>query len=202
MKTYAGKTVEEALKAAAEDLQIDESEIVFEVAEEKKGIFSRKAVINVYELSDAIDYLESYLKDVITALGIGDVEVVSTLEDDVIRVQIDTNHNPILIGKNGVTLQALNEIARLAVSARFKKRFRILLDVGDYKDAKYHRLARHARQVAKEVQETKVDVALDPMTSDERRVVHNALTRFSHIRTESEGEGRDRAVVIKYSEED
>lgn len=202
MKTYTAKTLEDAIKAAVDELGVPEEELAYEVAEEKKGLFSKKVVINVYELSDAIEFMEKYLKDVITALGIDEVEVSTTLQDDIIRVKIDTSHNPVLIGKNGVTLQALNEITRLAVSTKFKRRFRILLDVGDYKDAKYRRVAAIGRRVAKEVQKTKVDVTLEAMPSDERRIVHNALANFSHIKTESEGEGSHRAVVVKYTDEE
>ena len=202
MKTYTAKTVEDAIKLATEELGIEEINLVFQIIEEKNGLFSKKATIQVYELSDAIEYANQYIKDVIQSLGISDVEAKSSLEDDVIRIEINTNHNPILIGKNGVTLQALNEIVRLAVSSKFKRRYRILLDVGEYKDKKYSHIASIARKAAKEVQKTKIDVTLNPMPSDERRVVHNALSRFSHIRTESFGEGRNRAVTIKYSEEE
>lgn len=200
MKTYTAKTVEDATKLASEELGIPEDDIVFSIIEEKKGLLSKKVVIEVYELTDAIEYAQKYVKDVIESLGIGGVSTKASLEDDIIRIEIDSDHNPILIGKNGVTLQALNEIARLAVSGKFHHRFRILLDIGDYKGTKYSRVASLARRTAKEVQKTKVDVTLDPMPSDERRIVHNVLTDFSHIKTESSGEGHRRAVTIKYVE--
>lgn len=200
MKEYTAKTIEEAVKLASEELGIDENDVIFTIQDEKKGLLSRKATIVVYELSDAIEFAEKYVKDVIESLGIGSVTTKASLEDDIIRIQIDTDHNPILIGKNGITLQALNEIVRLAVSGKFRRRFRILLDVGDYKNSKYARVASVARRTAKEVQKTKVDVTLDPMPSDERRIVHNVLAEFSHIATESSGEGHHRAVTIKYVE--
>lgn len=200
MKTYTAKTVQDAVNTAVEELGIPEDELIFSVTEEKKGIISKKATIEVVELTDIIEFTEQYIKDVIESLGIGDVKTKTSLEDDIIRVEIDSDHNPILIGKNGITLQALNEIVRLAVSGKFRHRFRILLDIGDYKDVKYSRVASIARRAAKEVQKSKVDVTLDPMPSDERRVVHNVLTDFSHIKTESSGEGHRRAVTIKYVE--
>ena len=200
MKTYTAKSVEEAVKLAAEELLIDENDVIFTITDEKKGLLSKKATIVVYELSDAIEFAEEYIKNVIESLGIGSVTTKASLEDDIIRITIDTDHNPVLIGKNGVTLQALNEIVRLAVSGKFRRRFRILLDIGDYKNSKYVRVASVARRTAKEVQKTHVDVVLDPMPSDERRIVHNVLSNFSHIATESSGEGRRRAVTIKYVE--
>lgn len=200
MKEYTAKTVDEAVKIASEELGVDENDVIFTISEEKKGLVSKKATIVVYELSDAIEFAEEYVKNVVESLGVGEVKVNTSLQDDIIRIQIDTDHNPILIGKNGVTLQALNEIVRLAVSGKFRRRFRILLDIGDYKDSKYARVASVARRTAKEVQKTKVDVTLDPMPSDERRIVHNVLSEFNHIKTESSGEGHRRAVTIKYVE--
>lgn len=200
MKTYTAKTIEEAIELASQELGIPSDEVIFTIEEEKKAIFGKKATINVYELTDAIDFAESYVKNVLESLGIGDVTTKTSLEDDIIRIEINSDHNPILIGKNGVTLQALNEITRLAVSGKFRRRFRILLDIGDYKDNKYSRVASIARKTAKEVQKTKVDVTLDPMPSDERRVVHSAVSEFSHIKTESIGEGHKRSVTIKYVE--
>lgn len=196
MKKYQAKTIDEALEMAAQELGILPSDVNFAVQEEKKGLF-KKVTIEVYELSDAIEFAEEYLKNVTAALGIKS-ETTTVLKDDIIHVSLNSDHNPILIGKNGKTLQALNELARLAVSSKFKKRFRILLDINDYKDGKYSRVAFAARKAAKEVQKTKMDATLEPMPADERRVVHNALANFSHIKTESAGEGHHRAVVIKY----
>ncbi|MFA5442258.1 MAG: RNA-binding cell elongation regulator Jag/EloR [Bacilli bacterium] len=196
MKKYQAKTIDEAVEIAAQELGILPSEVNFAVQEEKKGLF-KKVTIEVYELSDAIEFTEDYLKNVTEALGIQS-ETTTVLKDDIIHVSLNSDHNPILIGKNGKTLQALNDLARLAVSSKFKKRFRILLDINDYKDGKYSRVAFAARRAAKEVQKTKMDATLEAMPADERRVVHNALANFSHIKTESEGEGHRRAVVIKY----
>lgn len=196
MKKYQAKTIDEAVEMAAQELGILPSDVNFAVQEEKKGLF-KKVTIEVYELSDAIEFAEEYLKNVTAALGIQS-ETTTVLKDDIIRISLNSDHNPILIGKNGKTLQALNELARLAVSSKFKKRFRILLDINDYKDGKYSRVAFAARKAAKEVQKTKMDATLEPMPADERRVVHNALANFSHIKTESAGEGHHRAVVIKY----
>ena len=198
MKEYSAKTVEEAVALAANELGVEATDLVYEVVSEKKGLFARKAVIGVYELADVIEYAEKYVKDVIAVLGAGEATTSASLQGDIIRISLDCEHNPILIGKNGITLQSLNEITRLAVSGKFRKRYRILLDIGDYKNSKYGRVASLARRTAKEVQKTKIDVKLDPMPSDERRVVHNVLSNFSHISTESSGEGRNRAVTIKY----
>jgi spoIIIJ-associated protein len=87
---------------------------------------------------------------------------------------------------------------KLAVSNKFRHRYRILLDVGGYKEDKYSRIAYIAKKNAAQVLKTHIDVHLEPMTPDERRVVHNTLSGMEHIKTESSGEGKDRAVSIKY----
>ena len=188
MKTYSAKTIEEALAAAAQDLALPLEEISYEVTDEKKGLFSKKVTIAVYELSDAIAYAEDYLVKGIATFGIT-ATTKAVLSDDIIRISIDSDHNSILIGKNGKTLQALNELTKLAVSSKFKKRFRILLDINDYKDSKYEKLISIARRTAREVQKTKVSVTLEAMPADERRVIHNALNGMPNIKTESIGEG-------------
>ena len=197
MKEFKGKTIEEALKAASEELGIASENIVYKVTDEKKGLFRKEATIEVYEESDALEYAEQYLKDAIGALGI-EITTEAHVEDDIIHVSIDSKRNPVLIGKNGRTLQALNELVRLAVSNKFRHRYRILLDVGGYKEDKYGRLAYVARRNANEVLKSHVDVKLEPMTPDERRIIHNTLSGMEHIKTESTGEGAARAVVIKY----
>jgi spoIIIJ-associated protein len=197
MKEFTGKTVEEAVKAAADALGVDSIHLVYEVKEEKKSLFKKTATISVYEHDDAAKFGEEYLISALKGLGI-EATASSVMEDDIIKITLESERNPVLIGKAGRTLQALNELVKLAVSNKFRHRYRILLDVGGYKEDKYDRVARIAKRNAKEVQRNKISVQLEPMTPDERRIVHNTLTGWEHIKTESSGEGRERAVTIKY----
>ncbi len=197
MKTYTTKTLEDALAQAEKELNIPANDLSYKIVEEKAGLFSRKLVVEVYEVSDAIAFAEAYLIKAISQFGI-EVKTKTELKDDIINITLDTSRNPILIGKNGITLQALNELVRLATSSKFKKRFRILLDINDYKEAKYDKVVSIAKRLAKDVVRTKQDITLDPMPADERRMVHNALTGMPNIKTESVGEGAHRAICIRY----
>jgi spoIIIJ-associated protein len=197
MKTYTAKTLEDVLAQAEKELNIPANDLSYKIVDEKTGIFSRKLVVEVYEVSDAIVFAEAYLIKTISQMGI-DVTAKTTLKDDIINITINSSRNQILIGKNGITLQALNELVRLATSSKFKKRFRILLDVNDYKEAKYDKVVAIAKRIARDVTRTKVDVTLDPMPADERRMVHGALTGMPNIKTESVGEGHHRAICIRY----
>ena len=197
MKKYTAKTVEEAVKLASEDLKIEESELVYEIEEEKKTVFTKKATIAVYEVADIIEYAEEYIKTVINGLGL-EVSLQTFYRDGVAKILIETNKNSLIIGKNGSTLQSLNELVKLACNTKFKRKVRILLDIGDYKDKKYSKVISLAKRSAKEVLKTHVDIKLDPMTPDERKKVHNALSTFKNIKTESVGDGKERSIVIKY----
>lgn len=199
MNEYLGKTVEEALENASKELGIPVEELVYIVTNKTAGLLKKKIIVEVYDLADVIEYAENYILGVLDSLEI-ESTVNSKIDDEVVRITIDSTHNPILIGKNGKTLQALNEVAKLAVSNHFHKKFRILLDVNGYKDKKYYHLSKMARRCAHEVQTTKTTYTFDPMSADERRIIHNAVSGMKNVRTESIGEGTHRQVQIIYVE--
>lgn len=199
MKKYVAKTLDDALALAAKETGEEKENLVYKVISEKKTLFTKRVEIEVYDLSDAVAYLEDYLVKAIGEFNIT-ATVKSHIEDEIIYVNIDSDHNSILIGKNGRTLQALNEIAKLAVSSKFKKKYRVLLDINDYKDGKYNKVVYMAKHMAREVQRSHETMTMEAMPADERRMIHNALSTMPHIRTESVGEGKHRQITIRYVE--
>ena len=201
MKFFVGKTVEEALAKASEELNSPVENITYEVINETKSLLGLKKKVEISAYTDAmiIEFVQNYIKDIIEALGL-EVSLATKYEDGFIRIKISTNHNSILIGKNGRTLQALNQVVRCATNFTFKKRVRILLDINDYKEEKYAKLASIAKREAIRVSKTKITAVLDPMTADERRAVHNAIANFKNVKTISEGEGKNRHITIVYEE--
>ena len=199
MEVYTGKTIDEALTKASEERGVPMNELIYRDTGKTVGLFTKKVQVEVYDLADVVRYAEDYLLNATDVLGI-ESSVKSKLDDNVIRITLDSTHNPILIGKNGVTLQALNELVKLATNNHFHKRFRILLDINGYKDNKYEKLERIARKCAKDVQKTKTTYTFDPMPADERRAIHNALNGWRNVRTESIGEGSHRQVQIIFVE--
>lgn len=199
MEIYTGKSIDEALTKASEKSGTPIEDLIYRDTGKTVGLFSKKVQVEVYELADVVRYAEDYLLNATDALGI-ESSVKSRLDDDVIRITLDSTHNPILIGKNGVTLQAFNELVKLATNNYFHRRFRILLDINGYKDNKYSKLERLARKIAKDVQKSKTTYTFDPMPADERRAIHNALNGWRNIKTESIGEGSHRQIQIIYVE--
>ena len=112
MKTFTAKTIEEAVAEACAELNVSEKTLSYEVKEEKKGLFKKSATINVFDKDDVAEYAVEYIKKSLYALGV-QVSAESVIEEDIIKITIDSDHNPILIGRNGKTLQALNELTKL-----------------------------------------------------------------------------------------
>ncbi len=200
MKVFIGKTKDEALNNAATELNVPVENIYVEEVKENKGIFGRIKSVEVtcYTDSMVVEFVQEYLRKVIEAMGISITGITPSYTDGLIKVKMTTSHNSILIGKDGETLQALNEITRCAANATFKKKVRVLLDINDYKTDKYSKLISIAKREAIKVSKTKVTASLSPMSADERRAVHNALVTFRHVRTVSIGEGKERHITLEY----
>ncbi|MBR2067683.1 MAG: protein jag, partial [Solobacterium sp.] len=103
-----------------------------------------------------------------------------------------------LSGKGGDTLKAINTVVRNAASSEFKKRYEIMIDINGYKEDRYDKVIAMAKRIAKTVVRTKTNATLDPLPSDERKVIHQALSEMPNIRTESVGERSQRRLQIIY----
>ena len=193
------KTKEEALNLVLSKLNAQEQEIVYSYKEIKGGLFKG----TTYECegflrSEVISDTEEFVKDVLKGMGI-DANIEVSNKENITTLKIYSTNNPIVIGKDGKNLEALTTIVRQYVKNKAVSNApRIILDVEDYKDRQIKRIERLAKNLAREVLKTKVDVEMDNMNSYERRAVHNILTDYKNIETESVGEEPNRHVVIKY----
>ena len=111
---------------------------------------------------------------------------------------MNADNNSILIGKGGVILRALNLIARTAVQTQFKERINVSIDINGYKENRYKKVASMAKRIGKQVQRSKIAAKLDPIPADERKVVHQVISEMEHLKTESQGEGKERFITISY----
>ncbi|MCI7222292.1 MAG: Jag N-terminal domain-containing protein [Firmicutes bacterium] len=199
LSTYTAKNLDDALREACikKDCRIDE--LTYNVLEENKGFLGigSSVKIEAYCLNDVKEFLFDYLGNFFTNANI-ECSVEIFQKDDSFTIMLDAENNAVLIGKNGKTLQAINTVVKSAVNSEFKRKFKILVDINNYKQERYSKLKSMAIRIAKNVSRTKVDASLDPMSNDERKVIHQALANFKHIKTESEGEGLNRHLVIKY----
>ena len=199
MKNYTAKTVQDAVNLACQELGVTIDELNYEVIKETKTFFTKKAEIECYTISMVQEYIEEYVKRFISEMGF-EIETVSYLQDGRIYCNINTSNNSILIGKAGVILRAINFIVKNAVSTTYKKRIELSIDINGYKEDRYKKVSSMAKRLGKQILRTKADIKLDPMPADERKVMHQELSKFEHVKTESHGEGKNRHMVISYVE--
>ena len=199
MKNYTAKTLEDLLAAAAEEKGVTPEELTYFITEEKKGILGIGSSVSadVYCADDIKEFLFDYIGNFFTGID-QDIEVGIEEKDNGYIVRLNAENNAVLIGRMGKTLTALNTVIRSAVNNEFRKRIDVLIDVNDYKEDRYSKLRFLARRTAKQVQRSHVDAVLDPMPNDERKIIHKYLSNWHNIRTESEGEGADRHLCIRY----
>ena len=200
MKKYTGKTLNDVLNAAAAEKGVTVEELTYFVTEEKQGFLGIGASVTaeVYASCDVKEFLFNYIGEFFTGLN-QDIEIeIFEEEDGSYQIMLNAENNAVIIGKNGQTLQALNTVVRGAVNSAFRKRFHVLIDINHYKEERYEKVKSIAGRIAKTVQRTKVDASLDPMPNDERKVIHQYLSDWKNIKTESEGEGIHRHLKIMY----
>jgi spoIIIJ-associated protein len=101
-----------------------------------------------------------------------------------------------LIGAHGETLDALQELTRLAVAQKTGSRSRLMLDVSGHRQARRAELAALAADTARQVLESGTSARLAPMNPFERKVVHDAIAAVDGVYSESEGEEPNRRVVV------
>jgi len=137
------------------------------------------------------DYLERLL-DIIDYDGDIDLDV----EGDRAVVAVVGSGLQALIGPNGATLEALQELTRLAVQQQTGVRSRLMLDIGGYRARRRTALSGIARDAANEVLSSGSSVRLDVMNPFERKIVHDTVAAVDGVRSESEGEEPERRVVV------
>lgn len=199
-QTFQGKTKEEAIINATEGLNAKEDELVIVEKEIKKSLFGKKIEVEAITKEELNQEIKNYLQKIVKNMGINAVIETKTREE-VPTFNIVAPDVSILIGKNGRTIEALQNITRQMLNTELNTYYRFLIDVNDYKAQRKVRLEKTAKYTAKEVAKTKVEAHLEPMNSYERRIIHNVLTNSKDVITESEGEEPNRHVVIKPKED-
>ena len=200
---YIGKTKEEAIQLAKEELQeVEENLFIKEISETKGGLFkSKKIEIEVVEKREVIKHIKDYLIKILKDMGFT-VNIEIKNKEEVPKYIIFSDNDALIIGKNGKNLKALSILVSQHLNNELGKNYKFTLDVNEYKEKREKTLERLAKRIGKEVRTTKLEVKLDSMNSYERRIIHNTLTNFKGVYTESEGEEPNRYVVVKPKEDE
>jgi spoIIIJ-associated protein len=151
-------------------------------------------------MEESIQYAKKYLEDILSFFGLN-TDVYATSEDDVIELEVPSTHlNGFLIGQRGENMRALQFLVSNALKNQGHTHTRVNVDIADYKKQRAERLSEQAEEWMKRVKETGEPMDLKPMNAVDRRTVHKLAQEYGIV-SESVGDGRDRHIVLKPSQD-
>jgi spoIIIJ-associated protein len=216
----SGKTVDEAIEAALDELGVERDEVDVEVLEE--GDDGARVLVTVLEEEEAqpgnvaepapeegeyeedeAEYAAQMLDHLLALMGVAaDVSIrdPETPGDGLgmakAVLDIEGDDLGILIGRRGETLSSLQYLLNLMVSRQLGQHLSFTVDVEGYRRRRERQLTTLARRMADQVKRTRRPVTLEPMPPNERRIIHLALSEDRQVETVSTGEGDARKVAI------
>lgn len=147
-------------------------------------------------VEESILFAQKYLEDLLSFFGLNTQVKAHNSEDEVIELHVPSTHlNGFLIGNRGETLHAIQFLVSSALKSSEHLMTRVNIDVAEYKQQRANRLSEKAMTWINEVRETGEPKHLKPMNAADRRTIHR-LAGEHGLTTLSEGEGKDRHIVI------
>lgn len=202
-----GRTEEEAIASALRQLNLQRDEVSIEIIERAKSGFLRigasPAVIRVsYELPDepaelsVEDKTRSFLEGLLERMGTKAELDMKTKDDGSVFVNLSGDGMGAIIGRRGETLDAIQHLTNYAVNRGCEQRTHISIDAENYRAKREESLVHLAEKMAAKTLKYHRSMALEPMNSYERHVIHTALQNYEGVTTCSTGTEPNRRVVI------
>ncbi|HOP68250.1 MAG: RNA-binding cell elongation regulator Jag/EloR [Dethiobacteria bacterium] len=198
----SGRSVEEAVEKALAALGVKKgnAEIVV-LSEPSQGflglIGSKEARVRVSVKYEPVEYLHHFLQELLEKMGLGDNKIQVREEEEYFQVEISGRKSGVLIGRRGRTLNDLQYLLNTILKRQFQGlKKRVVLDVGNYRARREETLRHLALGVARKVKQSGREVALEPMTPQDRRTIHLALQNDESVQTYSKGEEPYRRVIV------
>ena len=143
----------------------------------------------------SIAYAKKFIEDILSFFG-ENIAVEASYNDDILSINIASSDlNSILIGRNAETLRSFQYVVSTVLRNNDAAITRVIIDIADYKKQREEKIAEKARGWIEEVRQTG-DSHIAHINAADRRIVHRVAADYSDIRTYSEGEGRQRYIVI------
>ena len=221
----AGRTEDEAIAAALSELGLDRDDVSVEIIERAKsgflGIGASPAVIRVsYEAEDEAveepaaeqaapvaqpvdepaEYaaVRAFLSGLLERMGVKAELEIGPRDNGGINVNVSGSGMGAIIGRRGETLDAIQHLTNYAVNRGSDKHLHISVDAENYRSKREDSLTKLARKMADKAIKYKRSMALEPMNSYERHVIHTALQNYEGVTTSSTGVEPNRRVVVSY----
>lgn len=194
-----GKTVQEAVSLALEELNAGMDNVDVEVLDEgNKGIFgigSKLARVRVSIRETKSEVASKFLLSVLEKMKIN-AQVECEEDEESVTLRIVGKDSGIIIGRRGETLDSLQYLTSLVVNKESEDYIRVTVDVENYRKKREETLIKLANRLAERVVRYKKKVTLEPMNPFERRIIHSSLQNNRYVETYSIGEEPNRRVVI------
>lgn len=219
----SGKTEEAAIAAALEELGLDRDDVSVEIVERAKsgflGIGASPAVIRVqYEAPDeeaeqeaapaeaqapaaepeSYARIRAFVSGLLEHMGIQAQIDITARDNGGVNVNLSGSGMGAVIGRRGETLDAIQHLTNYAVNRGSDKHMHISVDAESYRAKREESLVRLAEKMAAKAVKYKRSMALEPMNSYERHVIHTALQDYEGVTTSSTGTEPNRRVVVSY----
>ncbi|BFT76187.1 MULTISPECIES: RNA-binding cell elongation regulator Jag/EloR [Paenibacillus] len=195
-----GKTIEIAVKAGLSQWQVSEDRVKIHILEQpSRGLFgfigSKEAKVELELIPDPLEEAIAFLQDMFEAMKIS-ITIDTTKDREGYQLNMSGSELGILIGKRGQTLDALQYLVNIVANRYANSHFRIILDAENFRDRRKKTLEELALRLANRVIKSKKEVILEPMNSQERKIIHAELQGHPVVKTYSKGEEPNRRVVI------
>ena len=197
----SAKTVDEAVTDALVELGLTSDQVDVEILDQgSKGLLglfgSKLARVRVTKKVNLKDIAENFLSDLLKAMDISSKITLTEEDKNTLSINLEGEEMGVLIGKRGQTLDAVQYLTSLVVNKYSDHYVRIKMDTEDYRNRRRKTLESLANNLAMKVKKTGKKFTLEPMSSNERRIVHSTLQKYKFIETYSEGEEPFRRVII------
>ncbi len=198
------RTEEEAIAAALEELGLERDAVSVEIVERaKKGFLGMGAVDAVVRVSyevedDPYEAIRGFVSGLLERMGVAAEIEITPRENGGVTVNLSGSGMGAVIGRRGETLDAIQHLTNYAVNRGGEKHMHITVDAESYRAKREESLVRLAEKMAAKVIKYKRSMALEPMNSYERHVIHTALQNYEGVTTSSTGTEPNRRVVVSY----
>lgn len=198
--TVTGRTVEEAVQSGLQQLNVSEDRVNITVLEQPaKGLFgligSKEAKVQLTVIPDPVEEAMAFLQEVTAAMDLK-AEITKVEGEGNVTINIYGSDMGLLIGRRGQTLDALQYLVNIVANRHSDTYVRIILDAEEFRKRRKKTLEELSQRLASRVAKGKREIVLEPMTPQERKIIHSYLQNHPKVKTYSKGEEPNRRVVI------
>ena len=217
-----GKTSTEAIEKGLKELKVPRNQVDIKILEEKKKSFfnilephvvkveltlkekeekqttvkkAKTENVSKEDLEKAKKEINTFLSEFLKQIA-GTITYEISEEENVVHVLITGEESTRLIGYRGESLNSLQTILTTIANKGRESNVKVILDIGEYKDARKKTLEDLASKIERTVTKTGKSITLEPMTAYERKIIHTKLQDSKTVKTHSIGENENRRVVI------